>query len=251
MSGIIDSGDKHYRHRIAIGTPTMGLIRVEWARARYASQARPVNWIETEIMPLGFVVDAAQNVIVNEVIKGGFEWLLLIEDDVILPPDALRKFGRYMESRQYPIVSGLYFTKSADSDPLIFRGRGNGVVHDFEIGEPVWCDGVPTGCLLIHASILQALWDKADEYRVGKADPPIMVRKVFRTVREAEMTHGGVQFSALQATSDIMFCDDVMAGGYLDGWDLPHPEWPFLVDTSIFCQHIGKDGSMFPRVIER
>ena len=58
----------------------------------------------------------------------------------------------YMQQGDVPVVSGLYFTKSEPSEPLIYRGRGSGAYLDFRMGDKVYADGVPTGCLLIHHS---------------------------------------------------------------------------------------------------
>lgn len=245
---IIPSHGQHYRAGLVLGTPTLGLVRVEWVRARYA-QAMPVNWAMAEVMPKGFLVDEAQNIIVRETLAGGYEWLLLLEDDVILPPFAFKRINEYMTGGKYPVVSGLYFTKSHDQpEPLIFRGRGNGAFHDFEIGEPVWCDGVPTGCLLIHASVLVAMADAAPEVTFGESEQT--ARQVFATVRDEE--HDSFKETrTVYRTSDLQWCDDVLAGGYLDGWKLPHPEFPFLVDTSLFCLHIDKDGRTYPKMVER
>ncbi len=55
------------------------------------------------------------------------------------------------------VVSGLYFSKGVPSWPLIFRGRGNGAFLNFRIGDRVWCDGIPTGFLLVHMSVIRWL----------------------------------------------------------------------------------------------
>jgi hypothetical protein len=40
-----------------------------------------------------------------------------------------------------------------------------------------------------------------------------------------------------------------MEGGYFEkaGWrEYQDKQWPFLVDTNIFCRHINPDGEQFP-----
>jgi hypothetical protein len=196
----------------------------------------------SEVMPLRFLVDEAQNIIVRETLASDSTWLLLLEQDVMLPPDAFKIINGHMMDGRYPVVSGLYFTKREMAEPLIFRGRGLGAYRDFEIGDKVWCDGVPTGCLLIHRDILQAMSDAAPEveFRGQKA------RRVFETVSEVHNPGKKNHYPVFQ-TSDLKWCDDVLAGGYLDSYDLPHPEWPFLVDTELFCLHIDRDGITYPR----
>ena len=117
--------------------------------------------------PLRYQVADAQNLIVREVVQRDFEWLLLIEHDTCLPPDGFIRFNEYIRNADTPVVSGLYYTKTRPSEPLVFRGRGTSFYDDWKLGDRVWCDGVPTGCLLIHAGILRAMWAESEEYQVG------------------------------------------------------------------------------------
>src|SRR5678816_3335038 len=86
-----------------------------------------------------------------------------------------------MSDAKTPVVSGLYFTRSRPSDPLIYRGRGTGAFRDFQIGDKVYCDGVPTGLLLIHRAVLQVMWDDSPKYRIRDQ----VTRRVFETPRNA------------------------------------------------------------------
>ena len=52
-------------------------------------------------------------------------------------------------------------------------------------------------------------------------------------------------------TSDLEWCKRVMRGDYLRkaGWTAfadEHGDYPFLVDTDIFCGHINPDGTIYP-----
>lgn len=246
-----DSNDPGYVNRLFIGTPVTGLVRVEWVAARYG-QIVPVNWSNVQAMefvnsymPLRYQVADAQNMIVKIVVEKEFEWCLLVEHDVILPPDAFLRFNQYMRDPIVPVVSGLYFTRARPSEPLIFRGRGNGAFVDFELGDKVWCDGVPTGCLLIHAGILREMWNESEEYQVKGTT----TRRVFDTPRNLWIDPESGQFNTTTGTSDLDWCTKVMKGNYFAkaGWDeFAGKENPFLVDTNIFCRHIDMSGEQFP-----
>lgn len=246
-----DSNDPGYVNRLFIGTAVTGLVRVEWVAARYG-QIIPVNWSNVQMMefmdsymPLRYQVADAQNLMVKLVIEKEFEWLLLIEHDVILPPDAFIRFNQYMRDPIVPIVSGLYFTRSRPSEPLIFKGRGNGAFTDFQIGEQVWCDGVPTGCLLVHAGILREMWKESEEYTVKGQ----VTRRVFETPRHLWINPETGQFNTVTGTSDLDWCTRIMKEGFFKkaGWDeFQEKEYPFLVDTQIFCKHIEMNGEQFP-----
>lgn len=242
--------------RVLIGTPTTGLVRMEWVLSRYG-QVIPVNWSNVQMIeylstyvPLNYEVADAQNLICAQVVDGGFEWLLLVEHDTMLPADGFLQFNKYMRERKAPVVSGLYFTRSRPSEPLIFRGRGNSFYTGWEMGDVVECDGIPTGALLIHGDLIRAMWAESAEY---VAQGHAVVRRVFNTPREQWYDPEAGVFQSSQGTSDLAWCDRVMANdGYFlrkSGWGAwweEHKPNPFLCDTGIFCKHIDQDGTVYP-----
>ncbi len=246
-----DSGEPDYLHRLLVGTATTGILRVEWHMAR-TGQIIPMNWSKVDMfeflnsyMPLRYTVDNAQNLIVKAAIESKTEWLLLLEHDIMPPPDAFVRFNEYMNSKRYPVVSGLYYYRSRPSEPLVFRGRGTGVYTDWKMGDKVFCDGVPTGCLLIHNSILKVLWDESEEYQVGNR----FTRRIFHSPRDHWVDPETSDTTMLVGTSDLAWCTRLMKDGVFEkaGWpEYQNMRWPFLVDTNIFCIHIDIDGTQYP-----
>jgi hypothetical protein len=246
-----DSNDPGYVNRLLVGIPTTGLVRIEW-HAAFMSLVTPVNWSRVTMtqylntfIPLRYQVADAQNLIVKQAVERDFEWLLLYEHDVLPPPDALMRLNRYMTQEKTPVVSGLYYTRSMPADPLVFRGRGTGAFVDWKMGEPVWCDGAPTGFLLIHCAILRAMWAESAEYPVGSE----ITRRVFDTPRNLWLDPTTAQFNMNVGTSDLDWCTRVMQGRFFEkaGWHKYQAmEYPFLVDTGMFCRHIDVDGRQYP-----
>lgn len=248
----VDSNDPGYTNRVLIATPTTGTVRMEWVLGRYG-QTVPTNWSQVQyiqfmqsFVPFRYTVANAQNIIVKEVIERNFEWLLLIEDDTIPPPDAFIRFNHHMRSEKAPIVSGLYFTKSDPPEPLIYRGRGTSFYAKWKMGDLVWCDGVPTGMLLIHSSILKTLWDESPEYLVNG----ILTRRVFDDPRRTWYNESTGQFNTTTGTSDLEWCTRIMRDKIFEksGWtEYQKKKYPFLIDTNIFCRHIDRQtGTQYP-----
>jgi hypothetical protein len=250
---MVDSEDPGYVNRVLVCTPAgTGSVRMEWVLARYG-QVIPMNWSMVQYVQFmnsfvtyRYALPDAQNLIVQEAIKGEYEWLILIEDDNVLPPDAFMKWNKYMQERTVPVVSGLYFSKSNPSEPLIFRGRGTSVYWDWKFGDKVWCDGVPTGSLLIHMSILKAMYEESPTYVIpgmGQA------RRVFDMPQKV-WTDGQGHFNTLVGTTDLQWCTRVMKDGIFKkaGWpEYSRKKYPFLVDTSLFVKHIDRNtGEQFP-----
>lgn len=249
----LDSNDPGYVNRILVGTAATGSVRVEWMMARYG-QVVPANWSMVQMLqfmssfvPLRYQVADAQNMIVREAMDKDYEWLFLLEHDTIIPSDCFVRLNNYMRSADVPIMSGLYFTRALPSEPLVYRGRGNSFYGDWKMGDLVWCDGVPTGCLLIHMSVIREMWKDAREYQVGNQT----TREVFQTPRSGWFNEATGQYNTSAGTSDLDWCQRVIDGDYLRraGWGEfadAHSEWPFLVDTRLFCYHINPDGTKFP-----
>lgn len=250
VSGIIKNKENP-TFRLVIGIPFTGLIRVEWALARWG-QIIPTNWSHVDIIqfydqhsPLGYSVPDARNMIAHSAMARDFEWLLFIDHDTMPPADMLVKLNQYMMDKSYPIVCGVYFTKSVPAEPLVFRGRGTGNYLDWKFGDKVMVDGIPMGCTLIHVSILKALAEECEYYTLEN----VAVKRIFRNPR---VVWFDPQFNAWQAevgTEDIDFCQRVMTKRIFDkaGWPkFQEMEYPFLVDTSIFCPHIDNSGLKYP-----
>ncbi len=246
-----NSEDPGYVNRLMIGTPTTGNVRIEWALARWG-QIIPTNWSQVQMLqymgtfaPLQYLIADAQNLIVKEFIEKDYEWLLLLEHDVILPVDAFVRFNAHIRSEKNPIISGLYFTKSVPAEPMVYRGRGNSYYTKFKYGDYVYADGVPTGCLLIHHSILKALWDDAEEYN----NQGSKCRRVFDTPRDLYFDPLTGQWNSTTGTSDLDWCTKIIKGGYFErtGWKR-HAKlrYPFLVDTNIYCKQIDENGISYP-----
>ncbi|MCP4716173.1 MAG: hypothetical protein GY868_13735, partial [Deltaproteobacteria bacterium] len=177
----------------------------------------------------------------------GVDWLVSIEDDVLIPPDLLIKFGQYMDKGEDPVVSGLCYTRSEPAQPLLFRGRGNGPFHGWKLGQRVMVDGLPMGCLLIHTSILKAVSEISPEYQTFDGQT---LRKVFETPRRVTFDPQTGSSERQEGTQDLFFFDRVIENDILKktGWKkAARRKYPFVCDTSIFCQHIDRQtGHQYP-----
>ncbi len=250
---IVDSGNTKYKQQVMVATATLGTVRMEWVNGRY-NQIIPTNWSKMDMIqftdsfiPLRYTVADAQNLAVKECLKQKFEWLLFIEDDTIPPPDCFKRFAEYMDKGDIPVVSGLYFTKSIPPEPLLYRGRGNHYFRGWKLEDRVWVDGVPTGMLLIHASILQKMWEDSADYVIPHAQN--VARRVFNTPADTWFNEELGRHEAKIGTSDLEWCSKVLQGDYLKkaGFNkIAKKKHPFLVDTNIYCKHIAPDGTQYP-----
>jgi hypothetical protein len=238
-------------NRVMIGVPMTGLLRSEWVLARYGLII-PCNWSHADVIqfiesasPIGWMVADARNIIVKSFIERNYEWLIFVDHDVILPPFFNLIMNEYMIKKKVPIMSGLYFTKSVPSEPLIYRGRGNSYYDKWKLDDKVWVDGIPMGCTLIHRSVLQVVWDESPEYSTfGQR-----TRRVFETPARIEFDPETHLLHTRRGTEDLELCSRIMKEKVFEkaGWpEYQKKKYPFLVDTRLFCKHIDMDGIQYP-----
>ena len=250
----IVNSSKAYK-KVCICVPTTGNLRMEWVLSRYGCII-PVNWSNGDILmyfdqfsPSGYMVADARNICVEYSISQGFEWTLFIDHDTCIPPDTFLKLGEYMREMKYPVVSGLYYCKGNHPEPLIFRGRGNGYYDKWKFGDKVMVDGIPMGCVIIHNSLLKLMYNESEVYTAQSMSGPVVVRRVFETPRMYWVDPETGKSNSRGGTEDITWCERVIKGNYLEraGWsELAKEKFPFLIDTSIFCQHIDNNGIRYP-----
>ena len=91
--------------------------------------------------------------------KGEITHLLMIDDDVLVPPGGVAKLA----SRDFPVVGGVYYTRNLvpvvyDFNPFAFRTAipGSGIVT---------ADGTGGGCLLVECELLNRMSEEfGDEW---------------------------------------------------------------------------------------
>lgn len=251
VKNFIDKNLTPWTNRIMIGVPCTGLLRVEWIQSRF-SQVIPTNWSHADVwqfmssyMPMEYQLIDAENLIAKAVVEQNYEWLLFIESDNLIPPNTFRKMNEYMKSGKFPVVGGVYFTKSEPPEPMIYRGSGNGYFDKWKFGDKVMCDGLPFGCTLIHGNLIREIWKDSPEYMVNG----IVTRRVFDTPAIAWRDPVTGAAMSKSGTSDLNFFRKVIDGGYLKKAGFPEHQkmkYPFMVDTTIFVKHIDNGGVQWP-----
>jgi hypothetical protein len=267
-----------WRYGILIGTPSLGTVRIEWHNA-YLNMIMPMNFSAGNIIhpvnvlnPLSYHVAEAQNIIVGEFLNQGWDYLLLIEDDVIIPGNIMLRCSEWITHGKFPIVSGLYNLKAIPTEPMVFRGRGNGVYMGWKKGpgsiekranlpkniksnEIIMVDGVPTGCFLISHKLIRAVWDESPEITLRRTKmngtiTEIKTREVFKTRREIGINPMTKGFIKNIVTSDLDFCDKVLADNRRllkkAGFDYAAKlKYPFIIDKGLSCGHIDANGRIY------
>ncbi len=146
---------------IAVCTPTLGLLHVNWVAA-FMELIWPLNTGKAQLFVTGKPVAEARNETVARAMSIENEdrevtHLFWVDDDVIVPRTALLQLLRHRR----PIASGVYFTRAELAEPLIFPCAGGGT-QEFvpDRGYEVWGHGM--GLTLIETNVYRRMRQELD-----------------------------------------------------------------------------------------
>lgn len=170
MSDIISDKTAPKPKFIALGVPTFGTVSIYWhiQTTDMLTVGKPMNRAIMHRIVKGSRVDEARNIIVKSAFQqaedfgGELSHVFFLDDDVLITRDTLIR----LLSWEVPIVSGLYFGKSDDPQPLLFFEKYGGCAADWPINSLVSCYAHGMGCTLIQADVFKAVeypWFKTEE----------------------------------------------------------------------------------------
>lgn len=169
---------------------------------------------ENPFILTGMPFDHARNVACAYALKEGFQSLLFLDDDMIVPSDAYARLA----SHRVDIVSGLYYRRHKPVVPCMLIGN-EWVTSYIQNGPIMEVDKVGAGCLLIQRHVLE------------KMQGPHWFD--WRSDRE-NLPPGQARLS-----EDFAFCEDAKKQGF--------KVW---VDPVIQCEHVGLGKAKLPGTFE-
>ena len=223
---ITENGDPDARARVIyVGVPSFGMVSVRWHAHMLALQ-HPMNRPIFYGFGIGFEVGQARNYLVQQAL----DWtngdghtvshLFFVDDDVLIPPYALSA----LLGHRRPIVSGLYYAKLPDPNPLILMGGGTGCLRDVPVNTVVDCWAHGMGCTLIEMRVFRDLLASgAVDYETLPSGQRLP--QFFRTTKD-EPSHDGIRPVRRFETEDVYFLRLALEAGYQPA-----------VDTGVFAFH--------------
>lgn len=208
---------------LAVVVPHTGNVSMRWA-VTLATLDAPPHHIVTKS---NAALDLSRELAVEDALEGGAEWLLLLDSDVIPPPDVffqLQRTGRRVVSALYLVDHDVPQPAAwvlDDDSPSSVRvdAKGNVIVDDD--GDPrrigrdetglVTVDAIGLGCVLVHRSIFEKLEQPWFRWTKGYEDHPWDLRD--------ESGEPGV-------SEDFFFCHRLAEAGI-----------DIHLDTSVQCAH--------------
>jgi len=172
----------------------------------------------------GNYIPAQREIIMQDALEGGYDYLFFVDDDIVLPPDALERLLETIESDpQTAVVGGLYYSRD-EVRPIAVGGWDSSDTTTAYIPaytatsvDPV--DGIGFGCALLRVAVARRL------------TPPYFPAHVY-IERKARV--------ARQCDEDFCYCERVRKAGYT-----------VRLDARVRCPHYDRQRKVaFPQTWE-
>ncbi len=136
---------------------TISNVTHDWANATSAlGGGLAITILRLQIR--NYRVDIAKQKLAEMAVANNCQFLFMLDDDVLCPPDTLLKMIKLWKSDpKYKIISGVYWSKSNPPLPLIFRGNLEGSYWDWKTTDLITADGAGAGCLFIDCEVLKKM----------------------------------------------------------------------------------------------
>jgi len=193
-----------------MGLPLTGKFLPPQIALRFAEVAAPMNTSVVKQPVWGRMVADARNMLADTAIKLKAKYLFFWDEDVEMPPFALRELFYQLEHHpSWGVIGGIYVLKSEVPEPLVFKGKATGPYWNWKAGEVFECTGIGMGCTLIRTEVfkdLQAPW--------------------FRTVQDLDQMLDNVPEGTVW-TEDLWFCNELTT----------KTKWKIYAHGGILCPH--------------
>src|SRR6266498_3657760 len=116
---------------VMLAVPTRGQVRIEWA-LMFRDLAMPLNCSHVIRSIPGKDVVEARNIAVKEALDFDAEFLVFLDDDVLVPNQAIhRMFYELRQNPEWDLLTGIVTTKTIQPEPCIFREDVSGAFWDW------------------------------------------------------------------------------------------------------------------------
>lgn len=222
-NSILVRGNSYVNKSTAIFTPTRSAIRAEvvnsWMNLMY-----PINHKVNRLMISGDNVETAYNTgfitMLNHQAYNNCPYMLLLEDDNVLPPDALLRLLETIEGEvdgnKYDIVGGLYWSHDVEGIPYCMgndslAGFNSVPIVPLPDKEIVPCQVVGLGCCLVRMSFVREKMQYPYFQEIAEYD----TKKEFFDRREY-ISQDGTFFKKVHALGGKVACDTRVKVGHID-----------------------------------
>ena len=156
--------------RTLIAIPCMDMVHTIFMKALLG--LNQVGECRYAISCSSLIYDARNN-LAKQAIKEGYDYMMWFDSDMDFQPDFMQKLFQDMEENNLDIVGGLYFTRRAPTNPIVYEKVGywhsdenNEVTpmavpyREYPKDQLFECEGIGFGGVLVKVDLLKRVQDK-------------------------------------------------------------------------------------------
>jgi hypothetical protein len=156
------------RDRVVVGFPHAGTVDTDFAFSLATLMRERRDRVSDLVCVQGLgLLSRTRNVIVRQFLNDSdAAWLLMVDSDQRLPLAAFDKLTQAAHDTERPVVAGLVFAAFFDNAEnlrpvpalFVYNAQGEYVpCDDYQADAVIKVDGIGTGCVLIHRTILERM----------------------------------------------------------------------------------------------
>jgi len=199
---------------IFLGVPSFGMVSLRW-HAHMMQLQNPLNRSVYHAYGVGYEVGQARNFLIREALNWQNDvghtvsHVFFVDDDVLIPPYALS----VLLAAKRPIISGLYYAKTAGPQPLALVGPGDGLLDPIPRNQIVDVYAHGMGCTLIEIGVFHTLLEQGlvEHEDVGGG---VVLPQFFKTTRDEFKINESTAPTIFNQTEDVYFLEKAAKAGY-------------------------------------
>jgi predicted SAM-dependent methyltransferase len=165
---------------VCLATPTLEPRPISWPwMEAYQALQFPLGASVSRLRIHGQDVAEARNAIVASALEMGADYVLMLGDDNLAPPNLFALLHRH---RQH-LVTGVYWQKGYPTHPYLWDGLLKGFCEDWKLGEYFAVDFAGCDALLAHTDVFRAIeppWFSRDwVFEPGQAPTPLLTEDFY------------------------------------------------------------------------
>lgn len=164
----------------------------------------PVGTHSTWIIETGMDRASNRETLAEKAVAAGARYLFFLDDDTVCPNTTFKLLTYEIEKDpKIMVAGGIYCTKEAIPNPLVFKTIGDGPFWTWKAGEVFDCAGLGTGAMLIKTEVFE------------KLPKPWFLEPHETPVGEVKMVAGErIPVAHRSGTEDLYFCQKVTDAGF-------------------------------------
>src|SRR5271169_2517006 len=158
MGAIPDCLPSEAQRGLMIGLASSGRLIPPEMIVSMGCQPPPTQLNVGYFLAKGLTIDKARDFVAKSALEVKSKYLWFVDDDVLSPPNTLRRLHYILENNPDVMVAGgVYCTKTEPTSPVLFMEAGLGPFWRWKVGQVFEVHSMGAGCMMINCEVFKEL----------------------------------------------------------------------------------------------